>query len=262
MPLVPLPLLAAVTPPTLKPAGPWIVRAEENLCLLERVYPVADQRVSLVFQPLLDLPAMEVFVVAGDDKARRQYSGSFEAGVEPGTRAYQGSYFSVVSPASKLRLTRLSTERVMLDELKDGDTLRIRTKPVDRSFAIVRPDKARAALATCVADLKKAWGIPSVDNAQTATMIEGNPGRYFSTDLYPAEALREGIYGRVIALLSVDAQGTVANCRILSSAGAALNAGTCKAAMRIRFKPARDANAKPLPSTFVLPVRWVLPGTE
>ena len=139
--------------------------------------------------------------------------------------------------------------------------LSIAAKPVVLRFAIVQPDKAKVALAGCVADLKKAWGIDPDLTARTAIPLQGNPARYFSTANYPSEASDRGIYGRVIVLLSVTEQGTVGACRILSSAGEALNAGTCKAAMRIRFKPARDKDGKPLPSTYTLPVRWVLPGS-
>jgi hypothetical protein len=43
-----------------------VVQVEENMCLLERTYPVAGQKVTLIFQPLLDLDSMEMFVVADD----------------------------------------------------------------------------------------------------------------------------------------------------------------------------------------------------
>lgn len=260
MPLI-LPLLAAIAPPPvpLKPTGPWIVRAEENLCLLERSYPVGNKRLSLIFQPLLDLTTMEVFVIGGDKKGDRQFTGDFKADVQPGARDYDGRYFSVVG-RSKYRITRLSVDRTILDELRDGEALRIQAKPIDLSFVIVKPDAARIALTKCIDGLKKAWGIDSADRDRVATPLDGNPARYFSTSDYPPEAYRNGIYGRVVALLNIDAAGAVSNCRILSSAGPALNAGTCRAAMRIRFKPARDMDGKPLPTTYILPVHWVLPG--
>lgn len=255
-------MLAAVAAPPvpLKPSGPWIVRAEENLCLLERSYPLGKERLSLIFQPLLDLTWMEVFVVGGDKKGDRQFVGDFKAEVQPRVRGYDGRYFSVVGK-SRYRITRLSVDRTILDELKDGEALRVQAKPIDLSFVILKPDPARAALAECIAGLKKAWGIDPADRDRIATPLEGNPARYFNTDSYPPEAYRSGIYGRVVALLNIDTAGAVSNCRILSSAGEALNDGTCKAAMRIRFKPARDLDGKPLPTTYILPVRWVLPGS-
>ena len=253
-------LLSAATPaPLLLPTGPWVVHMEENLCLLERTYPAADRKVSLIFQPLLDLDEMEVFVVS-NDHSDQQHVGSFTATIEPGQQTSTGRYFSVYTPKTKSRLTRLTTDRSLFDQLKNGDTLRLKAKPLNLAFRIVQPEKARAALKGCVDDLKKSWGIDPEMASRTVTPADGNPGRYFGPDAYPPEALAKRIFGRVIALLNITPEGTVEHCRIVSSAGEALNAGTCKVAMRIRFKPARDKNGVPLPGIYVLPVRWTMFG--
>lgn len=253
-------LLAAAAPPVpLIPTGPWVVRAEENMCLLERAYPVGKDVVSLVFQPLLDLDSMELYVIT-PDRSDQQYQGDYQVRIAAGAEPYSGRYFSVFGAKVKNRITRLTVNRAALDELKDGYTLQVQAKPVNLAFRIARPDKARVALKNCVTDLKKSWGIDDATADRAVTMIDGNPGRYFSSDSYPPEALRQGIYGRVIALLNIDVKGAVEHCRIVSSAGSALNDGTCRAAMRIRFKPPVDKDGQPLPSTYLLPVRWALPG--
>ena len=254
------PWVAKPEPTPLMPNGPWYVRGEENMCLLERRYTLGDRTVSLVFQPLLDLPTMEVFVI--DPKSSgRQYQGDFAATVAPAGTPFAGRYFSVSSDKGKARVTRLSVERQLLEGLKDGDRLHVRAKPLDQTFTMVRPEKARVALQSCIDGLKKEWGIDPEIAGRGVTPLEGNPARYFGPSTYPPEALRSGIYGRVIAFLNIDASGGVGKCRILSSAGQALNEGTCKAAARIRFKPARDKDGNGLPSTYLLPVRWVLPGS-
>lgn len=253
-------LALAARPPAaaILPTGPWYVRAEDDMCLLERRYVVGARTISLVFQPMLDLPTMEIFII-DPGRGGSQYQGRYSVTVgsdEPLT----GRYFSVVSTKTKSRLTRLSIERRMFDGLKDGDTLHIEARPVDLDLAVVRPEKARSALQGCTDSLKKDWGLDPAVGAQAVTPLEGNPARYFGSDAYPEAALRQGIYGRVIALLSIDPAGTVSNCRIVSSAGAELNEGTCTAARRIRFKPPVDKDGKPLPSSYLLPVRWVMPG--
>lgn len=257
-------ILAAAVPATLplQPNGPWIVREEENICLLERNYPVGNDRVSLIFQPLLDLPAMELFVVNDDRNGGKQFAGEFSATFDPQPQKYTGRYSSLVTARTKVRVTRLSIGRVALDQARDGDTLAVKAKPIDLRFVIRRPDQAKVALKTCVDKLKKAWGIDPDEAIKTATELQGSPAAYFSAGDYPKEALAKGVYGRVVALLNIDATGTVSACRVLSSAGALLNAGTCRQAMKVRFKPARDKDGKALPSTYILPVRWVLPGTE
>lgn len=260
MPLTILLAAAAVAPsPPMTPVGPWQVRAEENLCLLQRDYTAGPEKVSLLFQPLLDLDTMELFVITAD-RSDKQYVGSFTVATGPSAEPYEGKYFSIYAPARKVRVTRLSIDRAALDRIKDGDVLTIKAKPVNRSFTVVRPEKARIALRDCVDDLKRSWGIDPEMKDRTATPLEGDPARFFSYSDYPAEAVNKGIYGRVVALLNVDQGGAVTHCRIVSSAGSELNAGTCKQAVRIRFKPARDIDGKPLPSTYILPVRWVLPG--
>lgn len=257
--LLALALAAKPAPPPLAPAGPWYVRAEEEMCLLERRYPLGDRTMSLIFQPLLDLDQMEVYVISPGQG--QQYAGKFSARVASSPEPFAGSYYSVGMPKTKNRLTRLTADRRLLEGLKDGDTLQIQAKPVDQTFTIVRPDKARVALQSCIDSLKKAWGIDADMAARAVVPMEGNPARYFGPDAYPYEAYRQGVYGRVVALLNIGTTGAVDHCRIVSSAGQLLNEGTCKAAARIRFKPPRDKDGKPLASTYVLPVRWVLPGS-
>lgn len=256
--LLALALAAKPASPPVSPTGPWYVRAEENMCLLERRYVIGDQTIALIFQPLLDLEQMELFVIEPGGGGR-QYVGTFSAEIARAEQPYTGRYFSV--SASKSRVTRLTTERRLLNDLKDGDTLRIQARPVDQSFTIKRPEKVRGVLQECIDGLKKSWGINLDVEGRAVTPLEGNPARYFGPNSYPPEAYQQGIYGRVIALLNIDATGAVTNCRIVSSAGPALNEGTCTAARRIRFKPARDKEGQPLPSSYVLPVRWVLPNS-
>lgn len=255
-------LLATVTPaPALVPKGPWEVNVQQDMCLLKRDYPQATGASALMFQPLLDFPEMEFYVVTTGGSGE-QVSGKYQVRIEPGARAFTGKYYSVRLPGTKLRYTRLFIDRVALDGLRDGDTLTVDAKPVKSSFAIVRPEKARPALDGCIADLKKSWGIDPDRDARAVTKLEGDPGRYFGPDIYPPAAQRAGVYGRVVALLNISTAGTVENCRIVSSAGVLLNEGTCTAARRIKFKPPVDAAGKPLATTYLLPVRWTLPGSE
>ena len=258
--ILPLLMAAAMPPaPAIRPVGPWQVNMEENMCLLERSYPDAKGQTMLVFQPLLDLNSMEVYVITPAGSGDQQ-SGKYKVQVEPGARSFTGKYYSVKLATKPLRYTRLFVDRVMMDGLRDGDTISIDAKPVRTSFAIVRPEKALPILQGCINDLKKSWGIDPDRDAAAVTKLEGDPARYFGSDSYPAEALTKGVYGRVVALLNISAQGTVENCRIVSSAGSSLNEGTCKAARRARFTPPVDAGGKPIATTYLLPVRWVLPG--
>lgn len=190
--------------------------------------------------------------------ARRQ--GSFRAAVAPGGASFKGRYVSVMLPDGRTRLTRLTGPRAMLDGLVDGAKLRVEAGPVDHEFLVRYPEQARKTLAGCVDELKRAWGIDPSLEGRAASTLEGDPARYFGPEDYPPEAYFNGVYGRVVAFLNINETGAVVKCRIVQSAGQALNAGTCRTAMGMRFKPPRDKNGVPLASTYLLPVRWSLPG--
>lgn len=146
--------LAAAQPAALAPTEPWNVRMDDNMCLLERAYLAPGGRARLTFQPLLDLPEMELYVrTPAGSGGRRQ--GAFRAEVAPAGRSFRGQYVSAVMPESKTRLTRLIGERALLDGLADGDALRVAAGPVEHAFTVRHPEKAREVLRECVDKLKR-----------------------------------------------------------------------------------------------------------
>lgn len=90
----------------------------------------------------------------------------------------------------------------------------------------------------------------------------GNPGAWFTSDSYPAAALRRSAEGRSVARLAIGADGRVTGCTIVTSSGDAdLDRATCAVPMRAgRFVPARGADGAPVAASYMLPVRWVLPS--
>lgn len=102
---------------------------------------------------------------------------------------------------------------------------------------------------------------PSITLPPGTTAPEGNPGAWFSADVYPPEAIRAGEEGRTVARVLIGADGRVEACGIVASSGSTrLDAATCEAARRRgSLQPARDASGKATRSTLELPVRWVLP---
>ena len=100
---------------------------------------------------------------------------------------------------------------------------------------------------------------PRVSQAATA---RGNPGQYFGPDAYPDAALRAQAQGRVVARLTVGADGRVSACEIVTSSGNSdLDSTTCRIARsRVRYTPAKDQDGRPIAqSGITLPVRWQLP---
>jgi TonB family protein len=102
---------------------------------------------------------------------------------------------------------------------------------------------------------------PPAMSAAVPPRVRGNPGAAFSADLYPADAIRAGEQGRVMARLMIDATGKPYNCIIGTSSGSrSLDRTTCTTALaKLRFYPARDRRGAAITSSYALPVRWVLP---
>jgi TonB family protein len=86
---------------------------------------------------------------------------------------------------------------------------------------------------------------------------------YFSSDDYPAAALRARGEGEVRFRLEVDRIGRVTSCTVTSSSGsAALDSTTCSVILRrARFVPARDAEGRPVPDSVSGSIVWTLPAS-
>ena len=124
--------------------------------------------------------------------------------------------------------------------------------------------KGAAAVQSAQLDRKAVRTIQDAIAAlQEAPTPQGDIGQWFGPDSYPAEALRNGEQGRVVATVRVDATGKVTGCEIAGSSGStSLDARTCEiATTRMTLSPAKDRRGHALASIFTLPVRWVLPQT-
>jgi protein TonB len=102
---------------------------------------------------------------------------------------------------------------------------------------------------------------PPAPRVSQAAGLKGNPADYFDAESYPSDALAAEASGRVVATLTVGADGRVSDCVIVTSSGnASLDRTTCAISKRrIRFTPAKDENGNPIVTTYRLPVRWTLP---
>ncbi|MEG3143826.1 energy transducer TonB [Sphingomonas sp. RT2P30] len=107
------------------------------------------------------------------------------------------------------------------------------------------------------------WPAPLPQDA-TRPKIIGNPGEYFGENAYPPAAVRAGEQGRTVARVLVDEHGSPSACHVEASSGSVeLDTATCRIARaRLHFVPAHDAQNNPLASSYLLPVRWVLPEPD
>ena len=93
---------------------------------------------------------------------------------------------------------------------------------------------------------------------------QANLSTYFSTDDYPAAALRGLEQGTTGFRLSIGADGRVFNCVVTRSSGsAALDAATCRILRsRARYRPARDTVGNPMTGSDSGRVTWRLPEED
>lgn len=89
-----------------------------------------------------------------------------------------------------------------------------------------------------------------------------NLGSYFSTDDYPAAALRAEAEGTTRFALTIGPDGRVTNCTVTGSSGnSALDSATCRILRgRARYRPARDQNDNPASGADRGSITWRLPA--
>lgn len=246
--------------PPLQPIGPWQIEAAENMCLLAHGFGAGDSRITVAFQPMFTTKTMEIIVLTPRDGSD-QRGGKATVAFSPTGKRLDGEYFSVDLPDQNRRLARLTVDSAAFDELKGTSELAIKAPPIDLSLHIPSVGKALAAFDDCQKNLLASWGVDPASLDEERAPKPHNIPHLFGSDDYPIQAIRAGVYGRVVTVLQVSAGGKVTNCRVVASAGKMLNDGTCAVAMRATFDPAHDAQGKPVSSIFVLPVHWMLPGS-
>ncbi len=85
-------------------------------------------------------------------------------------------------------------------------------------------------------------------------------GRWFTASDYPAAARRQGAEGAVRYRIDVDAAGRAVGCRVIQSAGPALDQPTCDLLIRrSHFRSAVDPSGKAIAGSYTGSIRWSLP---
>ena len=103
---------------------------------------------------------------------------------------------------------------------------------------------------------------PSASFVPRAASPLGSPGKWASSEDYPAAALREAREGVARFRVTIGSDGRVRNCEITASSGSAdLDRATCATvSKRARFKPATDASGAVVGGSYSSAVKWEIPG--
>lgn len=102
---------------------------------------------------------------------------------------------------------------------------------------------------------------PSPSFAAKAATPIGSPGRWATSEDYPAIALRQEREGTARFRVIIGADGRVQACEILGSSGSAeLDRATCSmVTKRARFEPATDAHGARTVGSYINSIRWIIP---
>jgi len=103
---------------------------------------------------------------------------------------------------------------------------------------------------------------PPPPRVSQAARAQGSLPGLFSTDDYPAAALRSEEQGTTAVSLTIGTNGRVSGCDVTSSSGSrSLDDTTCRILRsRARFTPAKDQAGSPISDTSSARIRWVLPA--
>lgn len=121
--------------------------------------------------------------------------------------------------------------------------------------------RERARLAHIPADPFAAPPASAPAAPPASAQPRANLSSLFSTEDYPAAAVRAGEQGTVEVKLAVGANGRVTNCVVTSSSGSsALDSTTCRLlTARARFTPGRNSTGSPVEAEVTHRQSWRLP---
>lgn len=253
----------------LQPTGKWVMNYTPTACEAKRRF--GDVAVSISPGPLGQSTRL-IFELPGKAFRARQHP----ARVDPGDGRGVVKATVLLFPSKKTGMRGMFAvlpnelvERTLASGMIDlrignpPETGRVAVNAAHASLAFGPTAALRKALDTCMADLRKTWGmvdgkLPIPANASQA---QGDVRGIFTANDYPEDALAANQSGSARFLLMIGRDGSVMDCVVASSSGiASLDVMGCQVIReRARFKPATDANGKPTLDTYVTPlIRWQL----
>ncbi|MES2904361.1 MAG: energy transducer TonB [Pseudomonadota bacterium] len=272
-----LPALAIQSTPSasapLKPSDKWVVDYTPSSCTARRTF--GDHAILIVPSPLGSSTRV---IIDGPGRALR--ARQFPSMVDPddGRGAVKASSLIYPFKAAKGRrgiysvLPNDLVTRILLSGKIDIRAGKLESRliwsdrsatPMGAALEIGGGASLNKALDTCMADLRKYWGmidgqlpVPAIANQPT-----GDVRGVFRHEDYPDDAITAGQSGNTSFTLMIDERGGVMDCAVRESSGVAtLDAMGCQVLReRARFISAKDAAGKPVKSVYLTPpIRWVL----
>ncbi|WP_160296832.1 TonB family protein [Sphingomonas sp. ERG5] len=257
-----LALAAPLSPPAteaaLAPSGKWNIEYANNLCLLSREFGAGDAKIRLGIRPTRLGSFTQLVLIRPVSVGKTSY-GDARVTLMPSGVPAKASY-NTYKPVKDIgQITTVEVRSQALAGLESTNEIAV---TLGKGAAIrVAPTgmvKAMAALRVCEDDLLASWGVDPKKQASLAKKAEaiGSRADFWPSGIYPSGNPE----GTVLVGYTVQANGRVANCRILSSSkNAELDKLTCQSVTwRGRYHPAIGQDGKPSDSFETNRVIWVV----
>ena len=243
-----------------QPTGKWTVDFADHECILARPYGrTTKDTLILAFKKLPMEAGIGVYVFKyggkrsmNDRKAELDFGGGKP--VESG--------FSAFPLESGLRMIALGVEDGAYNAAVRSGLVHVGVpREMSETFAVPGLGPALKVLDQCALSLGEIWGIPKDQQLRVATPAKWiNREGLFSSNDYPAAALKNDASGKTVLRLMVDEAGKPSDCIILKPSGErSLDSRSCGImTRRAQFEPARDIAGKPMRSVSVTTINWLL----
>lgn len=275
------PATAAEDLRALAATSPWNLRYDEDKCRMVRRFGEGDDQIIL----MLDQAGVEPFyTLTLVGRPVRQANGRVIriafGNEQPTERTFLRGKLKDGTPLIAMHGVTLAPVPPLPAGAPAAELPEVAPIGPEREAAIERitftggPDKAFAlevgpmgevfgAMRTCVADLVKFLEPdPSKTNGPViAPSAKDNPQKWMTSDDYPEAMLRDNKEGMVLFRLTVDKHGKATSCHIArSSRPQSFDDTVCLALLkRARFKPALDAQGRPVAAYWNSAARFEIP---
>lgn len=279
----------AIDPPQiLAPSSPWVVNYAEDSCRLIRTFGGDDKQVRLEFRMFAPQNSFWLLVsgkpIGTPPLGTTKIASRFLPDDKDTPITALSGKLDQASPAIMFRAsfdTRDMREALAKEYRTDHEAYRRDVRGIDAAretqvngLEIRLESGARItlrlgamhapmeAVRACLDNLLQSWGVDP--KTQKSLMHEPvpviDPGNWLKSSDYPQKMLEQGYNDSVNFRLTVDATGKPVACSVLTmESRPEFIAATCDKLMkRASFKPALDAQGKPVASIYVSTVIWTL----
>lgn len=247
---------ADAAPTPLESTKPWDLDYGVTQCTAMRTYDDANRPVTLAIIPAPDGANYELVVTY--KRRSSSYAEEFEGTVTIGSRPISG--WALRYGMGDLTLFRFRLSSAEMAQARSAKEISFKLSGErETRFKLENMPELMDGLQKCTVDLEDYWNTGGERNGRIAVPSKGDVRAIFTSNDYPAEAVRRMQGGTAQYLLLVDEKGSVAGCNVLRPSGVpALDAMGCLVIeQRSKVTPAKDAAGKPVRSTVVTPpVTW------